>query len=335
VFGGDGVLRRGRVRGAALAVVAGLTAAACSGCASSAVTAGRAAPAASAGRAARAASAGRAAPAAASAAPSTRAATPTTRAATPTTPTAPVPTTTPNAPRPRSKPKPRPRPQPSAALPLAGRRVGIDPGHNGNSYTDPSYLSAQIWNGRASENCDTTGTQTPSGYTEARFNWNVATFLERDLVAEGAEVVLTRHSNTGVGPCVTTRAQIINRFRADVAVDIHADGGPPDGRGFAILLPVADGPNDRVIASSRRFAVDLRARFLAVTNMPVSTYDGIDAFQPRDDLAGLNLTTVPKVLIECGNMQNAADDALLTRTAWQRDAARAMAQAITGFLSKT
>jgi N-acetylmuramoyl-L-alanine amidase len=308
VFGGDGVLRRGRVRGAALAAVAGVTAVACSGCSSAAVAPRRAS----------------------AATPATTPADPST-AATHTTP--PATTTTPKAPRPR--PKPRPRPRPSAAPPLAGRRVGIDPGHNGDSYTDPSYLSAQIWNGRESENCDTTGTQTPSGYTEARFNWNVATFLERDLVADGAEVVLTRHSNTGVGPCVTTRAQIINRFHADVAVDIHADGGPPDGRGFAILLPVADGPNDRVIASSRRFAVDLRARFLAVTSMPVSTYDGIDAFQPRDDLAGLNLTTVPKVLIECGNMQNAADDALLTSTAWQRSAARAMAQAITGFLSKT
>ena len=45
--------------------------------------------------------------------------------------------------------------------------------------------------------------------------------------------------------------------------------------------------------------------------MPVSNYDGVDGLQPRNDLAGLNLTTVPKVLIECGNMQNATDAALL------------------------
>ena len=106
-----------------------------------------------------------------------------------------------------------------------------------------------IWNGRESETCDTTGTETDGGYTEARFNWNVAGYLTSELEAEGARVVLTRHSNDGVGPCVTTRAQIIDRARANVAIDIHADGGPPDGRGFAILLPVADGPNDRVIAS--------------------------------------------------------------------------------------
>ena len=92
-----------------------------------------------------------------------------------------------------------------------------------------------------------------AGYTEARFNWNVARYLTVDLRAEGAKVVLTRHSNDGVGPCVTTRSQIINRAHANVAIDIHADGGPPDGRGFAILEPVADGPNDRVIAASKSF----------------------------------------------------------------------------------
>ena len=46
--------------------------------------------------------------------------------------------------------------------------------------------------------------------------------------------------------------------------------------------------------------------------MPVSTYDGADGITFRDDFAGLNLTTVPKVLIECGNMQNVTDAAMLT-----------------------
>ena len=55
----------------------------------------------------------------------------------------------------------------------------------------------------------------------------------------------------------------------------------------------------------------MRDAFAAGTPMPVSTYDGVDGIQPRNDLAGLNLTTVPKVLIECGNMRNATDAALL------------------------
>jgi N-acetylmuramoyl-L-alanine amidase len=220
-------------------------------------------------------------------------------------------------------------------LPLSGIVVGIDPGHNGRDYTDPSFVNHLIWNGREQEPCDTTGTETDAGYTEAQYNWNVASYLTTDLEAEGARVVLTRHSNDGVGPCVTTRAQIIDNAHANVAIDIHADGAPPSGRGFAILEPVADGPNDRVIAASDRFAVVLRSRFLAVTGMPISTYDGVDALEPRNDLAGLNLTTVPKVLIECGNMRNATDAALLVTSSFQQKAASAMAQAIAEFLGRS
>ena len=54
-------------------------------------------------------------------------------------------------------PKPSPKPT-AAARPLAGITVGIDPGHNGLNGTDPGFINHIIWNGRANETCDTTGT---------------------------------------------------------------------------------------------------------------------------------------------------------------------------------
>jgi N-acetylmuramoyl-L-alanine amidase len=182
------------------------------------------------------------------------------------------------------------------------------------------------------EACDTTGTETNGGYTEARFNFNVAVYLRAMLEREGAKVVMTRRTNTGVGPCIDRRAQILNKAGADVAIDIHADGGPPGGRGVAILTPVPDGPNDHVIASSKRFGRILLKRYTKVTGIPVSNYDGSGGFAPRDNLAGLNLATEPKVLIECVNMRNAADAARLVKPSFQKLAARSMAEAITGFL---
>jgi N-acetylmuramoyl-L-alanine amidase len=119
-----------------------------------------------------------------------------------------------------------------------------------------------------------------------------------------------------------------------VAIDIHADGGPAWGRGFSVLEPVADGPNDKVIGSSDRFGSDVRQAMISRTSMPVSNYYGHNGFQPRDDLAGLNLTTVPKVLIECGNMRNAEDAGLLTSARFQRQVAAALTAAITEFLKK-
>ena len=216
---------------------------------------------------------------------------------------------------------------------LGGDVVTIDPGHNGDNYSDPMAIDTPVWNGREEEACDTTGTETDGGYTEAQFNFNVARDLTADLQGEGATVVETRTTNTGVGPCVTQRAAIGNDAHSDAAISIHADGGPPDGRGFAVLEPVADGVNDAVIGPSQTLGADVRAAFLSGTSMPVSSYDGTDGVADRDDLGGLNLTTVPKVLIECGNMRNATDAALLVSTAWQQQAARAIATGITTFLA--
>jgi N-acetylmuramoyl-L-alanine amidase len=216
---------------------------------------------------------------------------------------------------------------------LGGKIVAVDPGHNGGNYTAPATIDAQIWNGRAWENCDTTGTATDSGYSEAQFNWNVAVDLTADLRAQGATVVLTRTSNGGVGPCVNQRAGIGNSAHAGAAVSIHADGGPVDGRGFAVLEPVADGPNDGVIAASDQLGRDLASAFASGTGEPASNYDGTGGLQPRSDLAGLNLSAVPKVLIECANMRNPADASLLISPGWQAEAARAIDAGIVAYLT--
>jgi N-acetylmuramoyl-L-alanine amidase len=118
-----------------------------------------------------------------------------------------------------------------------------------------------------------------------------------------------------------------------VSVDIHADGGPRSGRGFTVLEPVADGPNNKVIGSSMRFGRDVHAMMLRDTAFRISDYYGRDGYISRNDLAGLNLTTTPKVLLESGNMNNAADAALLVRPGVQRAIAAALATAITTFLA--
>jgi N-acetylmuramoyl-L-alanine amidase len=225
----------------------------------------------------------------------------------------------------------------TAALPLKGKIIGIDPGHNGRNHLYPAYLAQQVWNGREWEDCDTTGTETDGAhpYTEALFNFRVATYLRADLLKDGAKVVMTRTTNTGRGPCVNKRSFIINDAHANVAVDIHADGAYCSGcRGFAVLEPVADGPNNKVIRSSRSLGADVKAAMLADTRMPVSNYDGTKGISYRDDLAGLNLTTVPKILIEVGNMKNASDVRLETSAAFQQKVARALLAAIIKFLKK-
>jgi N-acetylmuramoyl-L-alanine amidase len=219
--------------------------------------------------------------------------------------------------------------------PLAGVIVGIDPGHNGRNYTDPVFIGHQVWNGREMEACDTTGAETNAGYPEPRFTWRVAKLLAADLRSKGATVVMTRHDNHGVGPCINRRARILDHAHADVALDIHADGGPASGRGFAILEPVKTKVNRHIVASSALLGTVVRHELLAMTNMPTSTYDGYRGITHRGDLAGLNLATQPKVLIECGNMRNAHDARKLVSAHFQRRLAAAFTQSVIRFLNKS
>jgi N-acetylmuramoyl-L-alanine amidase len=216
---------------------------------------------------------------------------------------------------------------------LVGQVVALDPGHNGGNGANPGFINYPVWNGREYEACDTTGTATPAGYTEAAFNFDVATRLAAILRSLGATVTFTRSDNNGVGPCVDQRAAIVNSSGADASLDIHGDGGPPSGRGFTILEPVADGPNDGVIRASDNLAVEMRDLFQALSGEPVSNYYGSHGLQPRNDLAGLNLTTVPKILIECANMQNGTDAAHVTDPNWRQGAAAALAEGLSRFLT--
>jgi N-acetylmuramoyl-L-alanine amidase len=220
--------------------------------------------------------------------------------------------------------------------PMVGEVVAVDPGHDGGNAGDAAFIDQPIDNGNGSESCDTVGTETASGYPEHAFTFDVGTRLEALLQSEGATVVMTRDNDTGVGPCVNVRAAIGNEAGADAAVSIHADGGPVSGRGFDIIEPgpvVSPlGNNTAVVPASAQLADGIRTTFAADTGEPASDYSGIDGIDQRSDLGGLNLTTVPKVLIECANMQNAADAALTETPTWRQQAAQGLADGITAFL---
>jgi N-acetylmuramoyl-L-alanine amidase len=220
------------------------------------------------------------------------------------------------------------------SAPLAGRTITVDPGHNGGNFTHPQEIARLVPDGNGEKECDTTGTAAPDGYREADFTWSVALRLRTLLQAAGAHVVMTRSSNTGVGPCVNERAAIGNRAHSDAAISIHGDGGPPGGSGFAILIPapIPGGADRAILAPSRRLGVDLRSKLLAI-GLHTSTYDGADGLAPRTDLGGLNLSRVPKVFVEVANMQNRADEAPMERPAYRERVANALLAGLERFLA--
>lgn len=254
--------------------------------------------------------------------------------------TTPGPSATSGATASTTTPAPATTPAPSTAGPaigatgrLAGRVVTIDPGHNGGNGAHPREINALVDAGNRRKECDTTGTATDGGYPEAAFTWDLAQRVQQLLQAEGARVVLTRTDNTGWGPCINQRAAIGNLNRSDAAVSLHADGGPAGGRGFHVILPSpVAGLNDAIVAPSERLGRQLAAAYAAGTGMPPATYVGRDGLDRRDDLGGLNLSTVPKVFIEAGNMRNATDAALLSDPGFRQRAALALTEGITRYL---
>jgi N-acetylmuramoyl-L-alanine amidase len=219
------------------------------------------------------------------------------------------------------------------ASPLAGTMIAIDPGHNGGNAANVARINRLVDAGTLWKACDTVGASTTRGYSEAAHNLDVALRLERLLRAAGARVVLTRRTNSGWGPCITTRAAVGNRANAHAAVSIHADGGPAAGRGFHVIYPASiKGLTDDIARSSHRLALAVRRSYRSATDMPYADYAGRAGLSRRRDLGGLNLSDVPKVFLEAGNMRNPTDARLLASPRFRQLEARAIAGALAEFL---
>ncbi|MFF4573767.1 N-acetylmuramoyl-L-alanine amidase [Streptomyces sp. NPDC001410] len=225
--------------------------------------------------------------------------------------------------------------------PLKGKVVVIDPGHNPGNFSHAAEINRQVDIGTNKKECDTTGTSTNSGYTEARFSLDVAHRLRTILEQQGATVKLTHDGDSPPwGPCVDERARIGNTAHADAAISIHADGSAEGDRGFHVILPasVHAGAADTrpIVGPSRDLGERVAGNFLRVTGEPPSNYVGTGTgLVTREDLGGLNLSTVPKVFIECGNMRDSKDAALLTSGAWRQKAAQGISEGIVSFLRES
>lgn len=261
-----------------------------------------------------------------------------------TTSSAPAPTSSPATPStpPASTPPASAPPTASATatvLPagsLRGKVIVVDPGHNGGNGSHPSVVNRTVNAGNGIRKaCNTTGTASNAGYSEHAYTWDVATRLAAELRRRGATVVLTRKDDRGVGPCIDARAAVANRAKATLLISIHADGNlSSSARGFHVIRSTSMVGGPAVVARSERLALAVRKAFRAGTGMPYSTYiGGGTALSPRRDIGTLNLSTVPAVMIETGNMRHRTDIALLRSSSFRATEARALADGIQAYLA--
>jgi len=222
-----------------------------------------------------------------------------------------------------------------ARLPLAGRTVVVDPGHQLGNHNYPREINRPVPAGGFTKPCNTTGTSTNGGYPEATMAWRVSRLLRARLADLGARVVLTRSSNRQDrwGPCVDTRGRAGNKAGADLKISVHGDGSTAAGaHGFHVIAPTdRAGWTHDIYRSSKRLAVTTRDA-LRGAGVPVSTYVGSAGLDFRGDLGTLNLSNVPTVMVELGNMRNARDAHRMTTAGGRTTYARALTTAARRFL---
>ncbi|RYC04436.1 N-acetylmuramoyl-L-alanine amidase family protein [Nocardioides zhouii] len=228
----------------------------------------------------------------------------------------------------------------AAVLPLTGTTIVIDPGHQLGNHNFPAQIDAPVPAGGFTKPCNTTGAATDGGYAEATFAWQVSRLVERRLRALGATVTLTRHSNRQDrwGPCVDVRGRAGNPSPgspgADLKLSIHADGSYAAGaRGFHVIAPADRAPwTDDIFAPSAQLAASVKAGLLDRRFVVANYIAGGDGLDVRSDLATLNLSDIPTVMVELGNMRSASEARVMTSPAGRARYARGLVSGVRTFL---
>lgn len=220
---------------------------------------------------------------------------------------------------------------PAAAAPanIAGKIVFLDPGHNG---ANDASISRQVPTGRGgTKDCQASGTSTEDGYPEHTFAWDTTLRIRQALTALGVRTAMSRGNDNALGPCVDERAALANSVKPNAIVSVHADGGPPTGRGFHVLYS-SPPLNEAQAGPAVQFARLMRDQLSGSGFVP-STYIGSSGLNPRSDIAGLNLAQYPSILVELGNMKNPADSALMKTPEGRQRYADAVVRGIAAFLA--
>ena len=225
-------------------------------------------------------------------------------------------------------------PAAATTLPLAGVIIALDPGHDGGNASHPTLINRLVFVGNGWKACNTVGTSTRTGYAEHRFTFAVALRVKARLEALGATVDMTRMTDTGVGPCVDVRGKFGAKVHAVVLVSIHGDGAPIADHGFTVMHPgLIKGYTDDILTSSTRLATSIRDGMVS-SGYTVANYYGTAGLKTRTDLGTLNMSDVPAVMVELGNMKNTTDAGRMTSSTGRDRYAAALVVGIRRFLGR-
>lgn len=205
--------------------------------------------------------------------------------------------------------------------PLAGLKIGIDPGHQTHANTEREAIAPDSKETKAKVASGTTGvnTRTP----EYAVNLQVSLILRDILTAMGAEVKMTREEND-VDISNIERAVMMNEWGADMVLRIHCNGSvnrSVKGAGMYVRKTGARAEESAQLA---------RCLLTAVGEDAGAQTQGV---YKRDTYTGLNWSEVPCVLVELGYLSNAEEDVLLNDAAYQEKLALALVRGMIDYVN--
>jgi len=214
------------------------------------------------------------------------------------------------------------------SLPLSGRIIGIDPGHQAHANYDREPVSPGSSTTKAKVSAGTYGRFT--GVYEYEINLQVALKLKEKLEALGAVVIMTRETHD-VDISNSERAVMMNEAGVDCWLRIHANGSDDASTNGMFILVPAEGclntSDSSVYDESLSLADSLLNAALASTG--ANSYGIV----PRSDQTGFNWSSRPVCNIEMGHMTNEEEDYLLTSDEYQEKIAEGLAQGFVDYFS--
>lgn len=193
-----------------------------------------------------------------------------------------------------------------------GRKVAIDPGHQGYhidmSELEPAGPGSQEMVAKATQGTEGSFTGVP----EYELNLTISKQLAQELQGRGYEVMLTRQDNdTAVSN--QERALLAADFGADIYLRIHANGSEnPNESGALTMVPSANNP----------YIAQLHNKSYALGEAVINAYCQSCGLTNRgimfsDNMAGTNWSQVPVAILEMGFMTNQSDDIYMQNAEFQ------------------
>ncbi len=221
-------------------------------------------------------------------------------------------------------PPAEPEPEPEPTLPLEGKTICVDPGHEVTALRVQEPISPYSSTTKEAF----VGGACGANQTEEQLNLAVGLRLQTLLEQQGAVVIMTRTTHES-DMTSYKRAQLANENHVDLCVRIHADGSTdPSVYGMSMLVPGGDQLAAPEIAEPSRTAGEY------VLNAAIAaTGAKNNGIVPRSDLTGFNFAEVPTILIEMGFLNNPDEDARMETEAYRDTLAQGMCSGITDYFA--